>query len=42
MGKFYHLDGDIFEGEWLDDQANGYGIYYHSNGNTYKGYWKND
>ena len=21
-GKFWHVDGDVFEGEWLDDKAN--------------------
>jgi membrane protein insertase Oxa1/YidC/SpoIIIJ len=31
-GKFWHADGDIYEGEWEDDKANGYGIYIHVNG----------
>jgi len=37
-----HVDGDIFEGEWAEDKANGYGIYIHSNGAKYEGYWKDD
>ena len=35
-------DGDVYEGEWKDDKANGFGIYYYSNGNKYEGYWEND
>ena len=30
FGKFYHSDGDIYEGEWLNDKANGYGKYMHN------------
>jgi hypothetical protein len=37
-----HPDGDIYEGEWFDDKANGYGKYIHFNGAIYRGYWKND
>jgi hypothetical protein len=29
---FYHADGDIYEGDWVDDKANGWGIYKHTNG----------
>jgi hypothetical protein len=28
-GKFWHADGDIYDGEWIDDKANGYGTYLH-------------
>ena len=37
-----HADGDIYEGEWLDDKANGKGTYYHINGAKYEGEWKDD
>ena len=32
-----HADGDIYEGEWRNDKANGYGTYSHSNGAKYEG-----
>ena len=41
-GKFWHVDGDVFEGEWQDDKANGFGVYTHMNGAKYEGYWKDD
>ena len=36
-GKYKLADGDVFEGEWLDDKANGYGVYVHQNGARYEG-----
>jgi len=36
------VDGDIFEGEWQGDKANGYGTYIHVNGARYEGLWKDD
>ena len=42
QGKFWHVDGDIFEGQWHDDKANGYGVYIHQNGARYEGEWKDD
>jgi hypothetical protein len=36
------VDGDVFDGEWLDDKANGYGVYVHINGAKYEGHWKDD
>ena len=33
---------NIYEGEWLDDKANGKGKYTHIDGTTYDGEWKND
>ncbi len=42
-GKFTHVDGDIYDGEWKDDKANGYGVYIHAKtGARYEGYWEND
>jgi len=37
-----HADGDIYEGEWRDDKANGKGNYMHANGAKYQGDWKDD
>jgi len=37
-----HADGDIYEGDWLDDKAHGFGAYIHTNGARYIGYWKED
>jgi hypothetical protein len=41
-GKFWHVDGDVFDGQWKDDKANGYGVYTHVNGAKYEGHWKDD
>lgn len=32
-----HIDGDIYEGNWENDKANGYGTYTHVNGAKYCG-----
>jgi len=37
---FNEENGDIYEGEWKDDQKNGYGIYIHANGDVYEGEWR--
>ncbi len=37
-----HADGDIYEGGWLDDRADGTGTYTHSDGAKYEGQWKDD
>jgi len=37
-----HADGDVYEGDWLDDKAHGYGIYCHLDGAKYEGYWEED
>lgn len=34
-GKFKHVKGEVFEGEWRYDKAQGYGIYLHTNGAKY-------
>jgi hypothetical protein len=36
------VDGDIYDGEWMNDRANGQGIYLHVNGARYEGGWKDD
>jgi hypothetical protein len=32
----------VYEGEWKDDKAHGYGKYMHTDGAQYEGYWKED
>jgi hypothetical protein len=27
-----HVDGDVYDGFWANDKANGYGVYKHVNG----------
>jgi len=29
------VDGDIYDGDWLNDKASGKGTYYHNNGAKY-------
>lgn len=38
-GKFLHVDGDIYDGNWKNDKAHGYGIYIRQDGGRYEGYW---
>ena len=37
-----HADGDIYEGEGVNDKAEGHGIYQHQDGAKYIGQWKED
>lgn len=32
-----HADGDVYDGEWKNDKANGKGTYVHVNGAKYEG-----
>ena len=41
-GRLVHADGDVYEGEWENDMANGVGSYYHLDGTKYVGAWVND
>lgn len=41
-GVFTHVDGDLYEGQWVNDKANGFGTYKHTNGAQYNGEWKDD
>jgi hypothetical protein len=34
-GTFWHVHGDKYEGDWVDDKAHGYGVYTHANGAKY-------
>jgi len=40
--RLIHADGDVYEGEWLDDKAHGRGIYIHMDGAKYDGEWFED
>lgn len=42
IGKFFHTNGDVYDGEWKDDKAHGYGIYLHHDGASYEGEWQDD
>jgi len=37
-----HADGDIYEGQWVNDKAEGQGTYSHANGAFYEGQWLDD
>jgi len=37
-----HADGDVYEGEWCNDKAEGKGTYSHANGAYYEGDWLDD
>jgi len=32
IGRLIHADGDVYEGEWLEDKAHGKGKYIHMDG----------
>ena len=34
-GKLLHADGDVYEGDWVNDKAEGRGDYKHANGAYY-------
>lgn len=42
IGIFRHAEGDIYKGEFSNDETNGFGIYTYSTGATYEGFWKED
>ena len=37
LGRLIHSEGDVYEGEWLNDKAHGVGKYSHLDGATYEG-----
>ena len=41
-GRLIHADGDVYEGDWLNDKAHGKGIYIHRDGASYTGEWFED
>jgi len=36
-GRLIHAGGDVYEGAWTDDKANGMGVYTHFKGSRYVG-----
>lgn len=36
-GRLIHSDGDVYEGDWKNDKAHGYGKYIHMDGAQYIG-----
>lgn len=42
-GKFYYLDGGVYDGEWKENRMHGRGVLYYANGEpAYDGEWQND
>jgi hypothetical protein len=41
-GRLIHADGDIYDGDWLNDRAHGIGTYIQAGGSRYIGEWLND
>ena len=41
FGIYISLNGNKYEGEWKNNECEGYGIRYYINGDNYKGEWKN-
>ena len=41
-GRLIYINGDIYEGNWVEDKAYGQGNYYHADGAKYSGNWLND
>ena len=37
FGRLIHSNGDIYNGEWRNDKANGNGKFIHANGAVYEG-----
>ncbi len=42
VGRLIHADGDIYEGEWLNDKAHGKGSFKSVDGAIYHGEWADD
>jgi hypothetical protein len=42
IGRYFTIQGDFFEGNFLNGVATGFGIFIHYDGTTYKGEWLND
>lgn len=37
-----HTDGDIYQGDWVNGKANGYGTFIDDEGSIYEGPWVDD
>jgi hypothetical protein len=42
FGKWIGANGDVYEGQWVDDRKHGHGKYTDADGHKYVGYFKND
>ena len=42
QGIFTFVYGDIYEGEWKENEKHGHGRITYANGSAYEGEWKND
>ena len=38
----YYYNGDLYEGDWVNDKQEGQGTYTWKNGSKYVGSWKDD
>ena len=36
--RLIHADGDVYQGDYADDKADGWGQYMYLDGSTYEGY----
>lgn len=36
-GRMTHSNGDIYQGEWKEGKANGFGVYIDTEGSMYRG-----
>eukprot|EP01050_Picozoa_sp_SAG11_P001882 SAG11_NODE_88_length_17244_cov_17.187460_6_plen_117_part_00 len=41
-GSLAMLNGDRYEGEWMNDSKEGYGVHGYSDNSKYEGNWKDD
>tara|TARA_B110000305_G_C19394062_1_gene616457 strand:+ start:403 stop:558 length:156 start_codon:yes stop_codon:yes gene_type:complete len=41
-GRMTHTDGDIYQGNWVDGKASGYGTFIDDEGSIYEGPWVDD
>jgi hypothetical protein len=41
-GTYQFVNGNKYEGEWIDDFKSGYGVLHYANGEKYEGFWEND
>ena len=42
QGKYKHVDGPFYEGEFRNNSQNGHGTYFFKNGSKFIGHWVDD
>jgi len=42
FGKMFYKNGDIYEGQWLNDKRHGKGSFIFEDGTSYVGEWRDD